>query len=116
MKAEDRYSPEVDLGESVGAIVGVSVEGIPFVVVHHAEGWSMFEDRCPHAGCSFVDDGGEIVDGTMLCCACHGSEFDVRDGSLRMGPATRGLEVTALEIEGDRLVAPPTEDRSVRGD
>jgi nitrite reductase/ring-hydroxylating ferredoxin subunit len=116
VKAEDRFSPEVDLGEPVGAIVGISVEGTAFVVVHHADGWSMFEDRCPHAGCSFVEDGGEIVDGTMLVCACHGSEFDVRDGSLRMGPATRELEVTALEIEGGRLVASPTDGRSIRGD
>ena len=42
-------------------------------------------DRCSHRGCSLADgrlDGDEIV------CACHGSRFDLTDGSVRRGPAT----------------------------
>lgn len=95
---------EVDPGDPVGTIVGVEIDGARFAVVRHAEGWAMFEDRCPHAGCSFVEDGGEVADGTTLLCACHGSEFDLRNGSVLLGPASRGLEVVPLRTAGSHLV------------
>ena len=94
---------EVDPTAPVGSIVGTSIDGVAYAVVHHAEGWVMVEDRCTHARCSFVDDGGEVVDGTVLICACHGSEFDLRDGSVLEGPATQALTVIPLALDGDRL-------------
>jgi len=42
-------------------------------------------DRCSHRGCSLSD--GEL-DGRQIVCACHGSRFDLRDGSVLAGPAT----------------------------
>ena len=42
-------------------------------------------DRCSHRGCSLAD--GEL-DGLEVVCACHGSRFDLRDGSVKQGPAT----------------------------
>ena len=90
-------------GAPVGAVLGASIDGIPYAVVHHAEGWVMFEDRCTHAGCSFVHDGGEVADGTVLVCACHGSEFDLRDGSVLEGPATEPLAIVPLTAERGRL-------------
>jgi nitrite reductase/ring-hydroxylating ferredoxin subunit len=103
MTSEGTVSPNVDPTKPEGSIVGTLIEGMKFALVHHAEGWVMFEDRCTHAGCSFVNDGGQVVDGTILMCACHGSEFDLRDGSVLEGPATQGLEVRALVVDGDRL-------------
>jgi len=94
---------EVDPAEPVGTIAGVEIDGTRFAVVHHTEGWVVFEDRCPHAGCSFVEDGGEVADGTTLLCACHGSEFDLSDGRVLLGPASRGLKITPLRAEGGRL-------------
>jgi nitrite reductase/ring-hydroxylating ferredoxin subunit len=94
---------EVDTDAQVGTILGTSIGGVAHAVVHYAEGWVMFEDRCTHARCSFVDDGGEVVDGTVLVCACHGSEFDLRDGSVLEGPATVPLSVIPLALDGDRL-------------
>ena len=94
---------DVDTGAPTGAILAVSIDGLAYAVVHHAEGWVLFEDRCSHARCSFVNDGGEVVDGTVLICACHGSEFDLRDGSVLEGPATEPLHVTPLALVGDRL-------------
>jgi nitrite reductase/ring-hydroxylating ferredoxin subunit len=96
-------APDLDPAAPVGAIVGASIDGVAFAVVHHAEGWVMFEDRCTHARCSFVVDGGEVVDGTVLICACHGSEFDLRDGSVLQGPATESLTMIPLTLDGDRL-------------
>jgi nitrite reductase/ring-hydroxylating ferredoxin subunit len=94
---------DADAHAPVGSIAAASVDGVAYAVVHHEEGWVMFEDRCTHAGCSFVDDGGEVADGTVLVCACHGSEFDLRDGSVLEGPATEPLVVIPVMREGDRL-------------
>jgi nitrite reductase/ring-hydroxylating ferredoxin subunit len=42
-------------------------------------------DRCSHRGCSLSE--GKI-EGDVVECFCHGSRFDLRDGSVRRGPAT----------------------------
>jgi nitrite reductase/ring-hydroxylating ferredoxin subunit len=94
---------DVDSGAPVGAILGATIDGVPYAVVHHAEGWVMVEDRCTHARCSFVNEGGEVADGTVLLCACHGSEFDLRDGSVLEGPATEPLAIVTLTADGGRL-------------
>ena len=96
----ERLDIEVDPAAPVGTIVRTELEGIAFAVVRHAEGWAMFEDRCPHARCAFTADG-EVVDGTTLSCRCHGSEFDLRSGAVLLGPAARGLEVVTLRATAD---------------
>ena len=107
---ESKAISEIDPNAAVGSIVGLTLEGTAFVAAHHAHGWVLFEDRCPHAGCAFAFDG-EIADGTTLICACHGSEFDLRDGSVLEGPATRGLSLTVLATDGERLtIAGPARD------
>jgi Rieske Fe-S protein len=50
-----------------------------------------------------VHDGGEVADGTVLVCACHGSEFDLRDGSVLEGPATDPLAIVPLTADGGQL-------------
>jgi Rieske [2Fe-2S] domain len=32
--------------------------------------------------------GRPLLEGEQIVCACHGSRFDLTDGSLRHGPAT----------------------------
>jgi nitrite reductase/ring-hydroxylating ferredoxin subunit len=93
---------EVDADLPVGSIVAAEIDGVPYAVIRYDEGWTMVEDRCTHARCSFVE-GGEVVDGTVLVCACHGSEFDLRDGSVLQGPATADLAPIALVADGDGL-------------
>ncbi len=100
---EEGELASVDVDAPIGTIVGVEIAGTRVAVVRHTDGWVMVQDRCTHAGCSFVDDGGEVADGTTLLCACHGSEFDLRDGSVLLGPATEGLDIITLRIEGGRL-------------
>jgi nitrite reductase/ring-hydroxylating ferredoxin subunit/uncharacterized membrane protein len=43
------------------------------------------DDTCVHAGCSLA--GGK-VEGMSVICPCHGSQYDLRDGSVINGPAT----------------------------
>jgi nitrite reductase/ring-hydroxylating ferredoxin subunit/uncharacterized membrane protein len=43
------------------------------------------DDTCVHAGCSL--SGGHL-DGRSIVCPCHGSQYDLQDGSVINGPAT----------------------------
>lgn len=70
-------------GEPVAVVVGDT----PVFLVRHGHGVHAIHDRCSHRGCSLSD--GQI-DGYVVTCVCHGSRFDVTDGSVLRGPATAG--------------------------
>ena len=72
-----------ELGE--GQLHSADAEGTPVVVVRQGGRTYAIHDRCGHRGCLLSD--GEL-DGHVITCSCHGSQFDVRDGTLLRGPAT----------------------------
>jgi nitrite reductase/ring-hydroxylating ferredoxin subunit/uncharacterized membrane protein len=74
-------APEVEEARPIAAVAGDT----PVFLVRHGDDVHAMHDRCSHRGCSLSD--GEI-DGDVITCACHGSRFDVRDGSVLRGPAT----------------------------
>ena len=76
-----RDAPDLADGESGRALVGDT----PVLLVRHGDALHALHDRCSHRGCSLSD--GE-VEGEVVVCPCHGSRFDLRDGSVRRGPAT----------------------------
>jgi Rieske Fe-S protein len=51
-----------------------------------------FTMTCTHAGC-----GVSAIQGTLMVCPCHGSEFSIADGSVVRGPATRPLPRIAIK-------------------
>ena len=59
-----------------------------------------FDDVCTHQGCSLSE--GDL-DGTMIECPCHGSQFDVTTGAVLNGPATEPVETFDVREEGDEL-------------
>jgi len=59
----------------------------PVLLVRHGDGIHAIHNRCSHRGCLLSE--GEIQ-GHLVTCACHGSQFDVRDGSVQRGPASAG--------------------------
>lgn len=60
-----------------------------------------FEDRCTHRGCSLAS--GEL-DGTLVTCACHGSQFDVTSGAVLRGPAQRPVRSFGLSVQDDQIL------------
>jgi nitrite reductase/ring-hydroxylating ferredoxin subunit len=64
----------------------VTVGDTPVLLLRHADGIHAIHDRCSHRGCPLSEMGE--VDGEIITCNCHGSQFDLRDGSLQRGPAT----------------------------
>jgi nitrite reductase/ring-hydroxylating ferredoxin subunit/uncharacterized membrane protein len=60
-------------------------KGTPVVLVKISELVYALDDTCVHAGCSLA---GGTVEGATIICPCHGSQYDLRDGSVINGPAT----------------------------
>lgn len=56
-----------------------------------------FQDRCTHKG-------GPLSDGVMACgtvqCPWHGSQFDVRTGEVKAGPAKQTIAVYDVDEQG----------------
>jgi Rieske Fe-S protein len=57
-----------------------------------------FNATCTHQGCTVAS-----VDGGTINCPCHGSKYSITDGSVKNGPATKGLTPKQLKIEGDSI-------------
>lgn len=56
------------------------------VVVRRGEKIFALHDTCSHQGCSLAE--GKLVDeGKRIECKCHGSRFELADGSVNRGPA-----------------------------
>jgi nitrite reductase/ring-hydroxylating ferredoxin subunit len=64
-----------------------------------------FENTCTHMGCSLAN--GEL-DGTVVTCACHGSQFDVTSGAVLRGPAQRPVRAFPLIVEGGQILIDPS--------
>lgn len=93
-KSGDALGPAGDV--PVGSAKIYSGEG---VVVTQADAgtYAGFSTVCPHQGCTVNE-----VEGAMIVCPCHGSEFAL-DGSVVSGPAPRGLTPKAVTVTGGRL-------------
>jgi nitrite reductase/ring-hydroxylating ferredoxin subunit len=94
---------DVDASSPVGTVVSADLDGVPVTVARHEGGWVVVDDECTHAACPFGADG-EVFDGYVLACNCHGSEFDLRTGEVLLGPAERALTVRPLVVVEGRLV------------
>jgi len=67
--------------------------GDPGIVIHTDAGqFYGYDAVCPHAGCTV----GYSPTAKVIVCPCHGSEFQVVNGAVIVGPSPRGL--TKLNI------------------
>ncbi len=70
----------------------------PVLILRRGSTFFAIHDRCSHRGCLLSE--GE-VEGQVVTCACHGSQFDLTDGSVIRGPATVGQPAfEARETDG----------------
>ena len=60
-----------------------------------------FDDLCTCADKPCPLSGG-LLTGTTLMCQCHGSRFDISNGAVINGPATKPLtSYEVREVDGD---------------
>ena len=85
-----------DIPENKGKVVEVG--GKKLAVVKIAGAIKAFSIICPHLGCEVdYNNNDDTWD-----CPCHGSRFNA-DGSLKKGPAKRGLDSIQIKIKGDQI-------------
>lgn len=72
----------------------VHIDGRRIVLARSEGGYAAFDDACSHRGASLAD--GSMICGTVQC-PWHGSQFDVRSGSVKAGPAD--APITTYEVE-----------------
>jgi 3-phenylpropionate/trans-cinnamate dioxygenase ferredoxin component len=83
-----------------GTMRMVRVDGVDILLVNLGGTIHATQGLCSHEENPL--DEGEL-DGSKLTCALHYSEFDLRDGSVLMGPAAAPLATYPVEIVGDRI-------------
>jgi Rieske Fe-S protein len=57
-----------------------------------------FSNVCTHQGCAVTS----VSNGTIIC-PCHGSTFDVADGSVVDGPARTALAAKKIKVSGKSI-------------
>jgi nitrite reductase/ring-hydroxylating ferredoxin subunit len=87
-----------DLAE--GDLHVFDVKGTRVAVASVSDTFYAFDNTCTHLHCSLAE--GEL-DGTVVTCPCHGSQFDVTTGAVLRGPARESVRSYPVERDGDRL-------------
>ena len=81
----------------------VDLHGTGVLVTRTSDGVLVaYADRCTHRGGPLSE--GALVGKNCVECPWHASRFDLTDGSVVSGPATRPQPAYAVRIEGDRLL------------
>jgi len=84
------------------------VAGRRIVLARIEDGYRAFDDRCTHKG-------GPLSDGVLACgtvqCPWHGSQFSVKSGQVKAGPAEEPIRTYQLAEDGGqvRLTVPGDE-------
>ena len=101
-----------------GSMKLASLEGAEYLVARVGDEYFVTQSRCPHLG-GHLEKG--VLEGTVLTCPRHKSQFDLRDGSvirwtdwhgttLKIAEAVkhpRPLRTYAVFLEGDTLLIGP---------
>jgi 3-phenylpropionate/trans-cinnamate dioxygenase ferredoxin subunit len=105
-------------GIETGGVKAASIDGHEMLVAHVGQEYFVADARCPHMGGHLVDG---ILEGTILTCPRHHSQFDLRDGHVvrwtdwqgaTLGVAKllrhpRPLRTYAAKVEGDTVLVGP---------
>lgn len=77
----------------VNQMMLVHVGGKRIVIGRTEDGYAAFDDHCTHRG-------GTLADGALICgtvqCPWHGSQFNVRTGAVKAGPAKTPIQTYGL--------------------
>ena len=100
--ALDRTEIEVGAADelNVDQMKLVRVGSYRIVLARVEDGYVAFDDRCTHKG-------GPLSDGAMACgtvqCPWHGSQFDVKTGRVKHGPATESVKTYETSVRAGRI-------------
>jgi nitrite reductase/ring-hydroxylating ferredoxin subunit len=101
-----RLAPMADFAGRLGYVGRVDESPAGPIALYHLGGriWAI-ADACPHAGASLC--AGEL-EGEIVTCPRHGSQFRVTDGARVRGPADREVDTFPVVVEsGEAFVELP---------
>jgi ethylbenzene dioxygenase ferredoxin subunit len=101
-----RLAPMADFAGRLGYVGRVQETPVGPIALYHLSGrlWAI-ADACPHAGASLCQ--GEL-DGDVVTCPRHGSQFRVTDGARVRGPSDVDLRTFPVVVDaGDAFVELP---------
>jgi nitrite reductase/ring-hydroxylating ferredoxin subunit len=84
-----------------GTAIRVSVGGREIAVFNLGSTFHAIDAACTHVH-GPLDKGR--VEGNVVTCPWHGSQFDVRTGEVRRGPATQPVMSYPVRVENRKLV------------
>jgi 3-phenylpropionate/trans-cinnamate dioxygenase ferredoxin component len=85
-----------------GELHAVAAKGLYLAVARVDGRFHVFDEMCTHEECPLPD--GEL-EGEVVTCFCHGSQFDVTTGEVLSGPATEDLQTYPTRVEGGQVLA-----------
>jgi 3-phenylpropionate/trans-cinnamate dioxygenase ferredoxin component len=83
-----------------GELAAFDVGGVRVAVANVGGTFHAFGDTCTHLQCSLAR--GDL-EGTVVTCSCHGSQFDVTTGDVLRGPAQEPVRSYAARVEDDAV-------------
>jgi len=93
-----------------GGMIQVVAQGDPVGLYRVGEEIYAVNDYCTHEE-TYLTDGEFEVEDMEVECHLHGSRFDVRDGSVRILPATKPVATYEVKIDGDLVMVGPKRTR-----
>ncbi len=85
-----------------GHIKTVIVNGKQIALANVDGEFFAIDDLCTHAQCSLGGEG--MLDGNVLTCGCHGSQFDVGTGKVLAPPAVEAESSYKTKVEGENIL------------
>jgi nitrite reductase/ring-hydroxylating ferredoxin subunit len=101
-----RLAPLAEFAGRLGYVGRVAESAVGPIALYHLAGrlWAI-ADACPHAGASLC--GGQL-DGEVVTCPRHGSQFRITDGARVRGPADLDVRTFPVVVEaGNAFVELP---------
>jgi nitrite reductase/ring-hydroxylating ferredoxin subunit len=102
---ENRFMADwakVEAGEiGDGEMTAVPVEDRMVAIANVGGNLHAFDDVCTHQQCSLAE--GDL-EGLVIECPCHGSQFDITSGEVVNGPATEPIDVFEVRDEDGQLL------------
>lgn len=83
-----------------GSVVTFDVAGESIAVANVEDTHYAFDNLCPHRQCSLAEGH---LEGTVVTCPCHGSQFAVTTGERLRGPAVRGVRTYTVRVDNGVL-------------
>lgn len=80
----------------------VVVDDFPALAVRIGDAVHVLEDVCTHDGQPL---GGGLVSDGGIACPRHGARFDLKTGDALCMPATKAVQIFAVEVRGDEVWA-----------